>query len=145
MLHRKWFIPCYSDMLKVATSHLAYKTYRKHDDEYRIFYLKSLLVLLLDLDVTLMPDITEFTKSMPEESWKQTVNDIWMAYDQHPREVKSLFKLCIQCTRNSMRSLDDDRFHSVPLPSNIQNFLMLRDVAEVICEAWKLWPKCVKV
>ena len=131
--------------VKTGNISLGIRTYRKHDDEYRIFYLKSLLVLLLDLDVTLMRDITEFRKSMPQESWKQTVNDIWMAYDKQHGEVKSLFKLCIQCTRNSMSSLDDDSFHSLLLPSKIQNFLMLRDVAEVICEAWKLWPKCVKV
>ena len=129
--------------VKTGNISLSIRAYRNHDYEYRIFYLKSLLVLLLDLDLPQMPDIAKMTRSMTEESWKQTVVNIWKAYDQRHGKVKSLFKLCIQCTRNSMSSLDDDSFQSLPLPSKLQNFLMLWDVAEVICEAWKLWPKCV--
>ena len=97
-----------------------------------------------------MPDMAAMTRYMTrymlEESWKQTVVDIWEVYDQRHRKVKSLFKLCIQCTRKSMRPFDDDSFQSLdPLPSKIRNLLMLQDVAEVMCKAWKLWPEYVKV
>ena len=132
--------------IKTGNISLSIRAYRKHDyDQYRIFYLKSLLVLLLDLDVPQMPDIAKMTRSMTEESWKKTVVDIMKAYDQQHRELKSLIKLCIQCTRNSMSRLDNDSYQSLPLPSKLQHFLMLRDVAEVICEPWKLWTKCVIV
>ena len=141
----KMVYPLLQRHIKTGNISLGIRTYRKQDDEYQMFYLKSLLVLLLDLDVTLMYGIAEFTKSVTDESWKQAVIDIWEAYDQRHGKVKSLFKLCIQCTRKSMSSLDDDSFQSLPLPSKIQNFLKLRDVAEIICEAWKLWPKCVIV
>ena len=122
----------------------------QHGDHDRVFYLYSLLVLLLDLHVAQMPDIAKvtsyMTRSMTEASCKQAVVDIWMAYDQRHGKVKSLFKLCIQCTKKSMSNLDDDSFQSLePLPSKIRNLLMLRDVAEVICKAWVLWPECVKV
>ena len=133
----------------VNTGNISLSKQIQYKDDYQAFYLESLLVLLLDLDVTQMPDIAAmmryFYAFMPEVSWKQRVVDIWEAYDQRHGKVKSLFKLCIQCTRKSMKSLDDDSFQSLPLPSKIQNVLMLRDIAEVICKAWKLWPKCVKV
>ena len=89
-----------------------------NDDKYRGFYLDSLLVLLLDLDLTQMPD-DEITRTMTDESWKQAVIDIWMAHDQRHGKVKSLFKLSIQCTRKSMSSLNDDSFQSLPIPSKI--------------------------
>ena len=142
----KMIYPLLQRHVKTGNISLGIRAYRKHDDVYQIFYLKSLLVLLLDLDITLMRDIAEIMKSMTDESWKQAVNDIWKAYDQQHGKVKSLFKLCIQCTRQSMSSLDDDSFQNLePLPSKIRNLLMLQDVAEVMCKALKLWPECIKV
>ena len=136
--------------------------YYDPSDKYRVFYLDTLLVLLLDLDVgqhpfvspfdyfdvAEEPDIAEMWKTeatRTKESWKQAANEIREVHDQRLRKVKSLFKLCIQRTRKSMRSLDDDSFQSLPLPPKMRNLLMLRDVAEVIYEAWKLWPKCFRV
>ena len=116
-----------------------------YSTRYRDFYLDSLLVLLLDLDVAEMPG-DKMMRKIIEGGFKQAVIDIWMAYDRRHGKVKSLFKLCIQCTRKSMSSLDDDSFQSLPIPSKIRNSLMLWDIAEVICEALKLWPgKCIGV
>ena len=136
--------------------------YYDPSDKYWVFYLDTLLVLLLDLDVAQEPfvslfdffgliqepDIAEMWKTeetQTKESWKQVANEIREVYDQRLGKVKSLFKLCIQCTRKSMRSLDDNSFQSLPLPAVIRNQLKLRDVAKLICEAWELWPKCFRV
>ena len=114
-------------------------------DECRVLYLNSLLALLLDLDVTEMPDIEEIETSIREETQRQALVGIWKAYHQRHGSVKSLFKLCINCIRKSMSSLDDSSFQSLPVPSKLRNSLMLCDVAEVVCEAWKLWPICLPI
>ena len=114
-------------------------------DDRGVLYLKSLLVLLLDLGVAEKPDLEEMERSIHEVTQRRALVDIWKAYHQRHSSVKSLFKLCIYCIRKSMSSLGDNSFQSLPVPSKLRNLLMLRDIAEVACEAWKLWPKCLPI
>ena len=52
-------------------------------------------------------------------------------YDE---DVKSLLRLCILQTRNSMSSLDDESFLSLPVPPYIRKLLTYRDVSEKVFE-----------
>ena len=108
-------------------------------------YTDSLLVLLLDMDVVEPPDILQIKSWMPAENWKQAIEDIWNAYNHRHGNVKSLVTLCIHCSRNPMKSLDKNSFHSLPVPSRIRDLLMLRNVAGILCEAWRIWPKCLPI
>ena len=73
------------------------------------------------------------------------IGDLWDAYNNWNRGVKTLQSLCIQKTRQSMNNLADESFENLSLPSNICKFLMLHDVADVLCEAYQMWPKCMSI
>ena len=107
-------------------------------------YMDNVMVLLLDMSMGHRPNIEEMMP-MPEESCKQALEDIWNAHDLRHGYVKSLVKLCICSIRNSMNSLDTNSFHSLPVPSVMCDLLMLRNVAGILCEAWRIWPKCLLI
>ena len=68
-------------------------------------------------------------------SYSHAAGDIWKKYHQQSR-VKSLQRLCILCTRNSMSSFDDESFVSLPVPPYLRKLLTYRDVSEKIFEEW---------
>ena len=68
------------------------------------------------------------------------IDDLWNAYKQKTG-VRKLQALCIQKTRQSMHSLSDESFQSLPVPPHLQNMLMLQDIADVLFEGYKMWPK----
>ena len=105
------------------------------------FYMESLLVLLLDMDLVEMPDLSEMKSCMLTETLEQSIEDIWNAYNHRHGNVKSLITLCIHSVRNSLNNLDNYSFHSLPVPSRIRDLLMLRNVASILCEAGHIWPK----
>ena len=108
------------------------------------FFMDSLLVLLLDRDLVEVQDIATI-KSMLTEMTLKPLEDIWNAYNHRHGNVKSLVTLSIHSVRNSMNSLDDKSFHSLPIPSRIRDLLMLRNVACILCEARCIWPKCLPI
>ena len=135
---------------------LQYLTISKRDEisfgrEYTVLkvspeelYMDSVMALLLDMNTFYKPNIEEMMP-MPNESCKQALEDIWNAHNHRHRKVKFLVTLCIHSVRNSMSSLDKNSFHSLPVPSRIRNLLMLRNVAGILCEAWRIWPKCLSI
>ena len=104
----------------------------------------SLLVLLLDMDKVRKPDVA-LMEPVPDESCKQVIEDIWNPYNHRHGNVKSLVLLCIHSVRNSKNSLESNSFHSLPVPSQIRDLLMLRNVAGILCEAWRIWPQCLPI
>ena len=115
-------------------------------------YLSSLLFFIMDLDVNGIPDkipLVQGSISLKGDtreavSHGQAINDIWETF-KCKSSVRSLTKQCIRQVRTSMSNLDDISFQSLPVPSRIRKSLMLHDVAEVICGAWKNLPKCMDI
>ena len=131
------------------------------------------LVLLLNLDATIdlstEKDLRRHSNTLdmtPEQNFLTRINgchvdgnddqparnfmtgaieDMWNAYQHKHGNAKSLASLCIHTVRKSMSSLDDNSFHSLPVPSRIRDLLMLRNVADILCEAWRVWPKCLSI
>ena len=115
------------------------------EKEVEEVYMDSVIVLLLDMDTVTNHDIAHIRSAMPDETCKQSLEDIWNAYNHRHGSVKSLATLCIHSVRNSMNSLDKNNFYSLPVPSRIRDLLMLRNVASILCEAWRIWPKCLPI
>ena len=102
-------------------------------------YLCSLILVELQFDFTSVPvEVADDVKSQvtnKELTNAHTLEDVWTnCHQQCP--VKSLLRLCILCTRNTMSSLDDESFLSLPVPPYIRELLTYRDVSEKIFEKW---------
>ena len=109
-------------------------------------YLLSLLLFHLDCDIsfpeTFKPHVQHSESSKEILTYTQAVDDIWKTHNKKSG-VRSLLSLCIQQIRQSMNSLSDSSFLTLPVPSHICKMLMNQDIADVICEAWRLWPQCL--
>ena len=110
-----------------------------NNTSFPVVHLCSLLLVELQLDFSSTPrelpcgklhDISADTKVL---AYAQAINDVWKKYHQQSH-VKSLVRLCILCTRNSMRSLDDESFLSLPVPSYLRRMLAYHDVSEELFE-----------
>ena len=116
---------------------------------YQLFkgmYLLTLLVFYLDWNIVSTPEaITPRLHNSATEQdmlYARAIDAIWKNHLCKPN-VKSLLTLCIQQSRKHMINLKDSSFMSLPVPSYIRRLLMYRDVADKVCEAWRLWPECI--
>ena len=103
-------------------------------------YLCSLMIELqfdvLSTPNDIVPRLSQpVTLSDELKARAQAVDDVWKTYRQKCK-VKSLLRLCILRIRNSMSSLDDNSFLSLPVPPYIRRLLTYTDVAERIHEEW---------
>ena len=114
-------------------------------------YLTSLLFILFDCNV-LRPDIDTVTPphlfNYPASAQRhllhaKAIDKLWNTYKQ--KDVRRLQTLCIQEARQSMRSLTSESFQSLPVPFRLRKLLMLYDVADVLCEAFQMWPKYISI
>ena len=108
-------------------------------------YLWSLLLFHLDCNMTSTPDLTAAYMHSPMANKEglahvQAIDDLWKKCRSR-QGVHSLLHLCIQQTRHSMNSLSDSGFLTLPVPSKIHKMLLYQDIADVVCEAWRLWPQ----
>ena len=108
----------------------------------KVIYLCSVLLILLGCDVS-FEGAENLCLYIDAPSF---VNELWRMYRQKQLQkdnMKRLQTLCIQKTRQSMVSLTDESFQSLPVPSYIRRLLMLHGVAKVLCEAYQMWPQCI--
>ena len=112
----------------------------------RAVYLCSVLLILLGCNVSYVDEIASSlrTSRTTAEYLKQAyvIDDLWNTYKQKTG-VRKLQALWIQKTRQSMHSLSDESFQSLPIPPHLQNRLMLQDIADVLFEGYKMWPKFI--
>ena len=110
-------------------------------------YLCSVLLVLSSWDVSFPNAIVpQLSDSLRAEylSGAQSIDDLWHMYKQNDK-VKRLHTLCVQNTRKCMHSFTDENFQSLPVPNYLRKLLMLHDVADVLCEAYQMWPKCIPI
>ena len=102
-------------------------------------YLLCLILVELQFDLAAIKceiaDESKQVEAVSELNYAQAVEDMLMNYHQNYR-VKFLLRMCILCTRKSMRSLDDESFQSLPVPPYTRKQLSYHDVAEKIFEEW---------
>ena len=102
-------------------------------------YLFCLILVELQFDIAAIKceiaDESKQVEAVTELNYAQAVEDMLMNYYQNYR-VKSLLRMCILCTRKSMRSLDDESFLSLPVPPYTRKLLTYLDVAKKIFEEW---------
>ena len=102
-------------------------------------YLYSLILVELQIYSVSVPD--QIVDTLPQSmtvttlNYAQATDELWRNYNKE-YHVKSLLRLCILCTRNSMHNLDDESFLSLPIPPYIRKLLTYRDVSERIFERW---------
>ena len=114
---------------------------------FKEVYMCSVLFIILRSDVVFengVVPLLEASATSEEFHHAHAIDDLWNAYKQKTG-VKTLQTLCIQTTRKSMHSLTDESFQSLPVPSRIRKFLMLHDEADVLFEAYQMWPKCMPI
>ena len=108
-------------------------------------YLTSLLILHLNWNCMSVPEA--IAPMLPAKATEQEVahahalDGIWDTYRRKPR-ITSLLTLCIQQTRKHMNSLTDSSFMSLPVPASVRRLLMYRHIADIVWEAWRVWPEC---
>ena len=104
-------------------------------------YIGCLILVELQFDMASVPDDMagdiQHIDTVEEFTYAHALDDMLRNYRQQSL-VKSLLRLCILQTRNSMRSLDDDSFLSLPVPPYIRKLLTYHDVAE------KIFFECIK-
>ena len=116
-------------------------------DSLRAVYLCSVLLILMESDACYSDNLVGRLAShaLDEDKYHaQAIDDLWKAYNQK-HTVKKLQTVCVQRTRQSMRSLTDESFQSLQVPSCVCKLLMLHDVADVLCEAYLMWPECMAI
>ena len=102
-------------------------------------YLCSVLLILLGCDVSFNSSVTEQSSLTG-----RAIENIQDACNQI-KGVKRLQTLCIHKIRQSMHSLTDESFHSLPIPYHLGKLLMLHDVADVVCKAFQSWPELMPI
>ena len=112
-----------------------------HTTRYSVFhiYLCHLLLFEQQFNFASMPSAVPVAKQLHRIKTKedlaflQAADEMWM----HQKDrVRSLHRLCVLCIRNSMRSLDDNSFLSLPVPLYIRRLLTFCDVSEKVFEEW---------
>ena len=104
---------------------------------WKALYLISSVLSELHFDVTFPSNsvISMVLASEPEQitTYAQATDDEWATSHQKSK-VRSLLTLSILQIRNSMNSLDDKSFFSLPIPPYIYRILTYRDVSEIVCK-----------
>ena len=113
-------------------------------ESFKAVYLCSVLLILLENDAYILNNIRAQVPTVGSIYHANATDNLWKVYDQR-QTVKKLQTLCIQQTRQSMCSLTDNSFQSLPVPSRLRKLLMLHDVADVLCEAYYMLPKCMTI
>ena len=103
-------------------------------------YLCSVLFILLGCNVSHVDAIASHCLKSPYLADAHAIDALWNNYKQKTG-VRELQALCIQKSRQFMNSLTDESFQSLPVPSYLQKMLMLQDIADVLFEGYKMWPK----
>ena len=122
------------------------------DAPSKTVYLYSVLVILLGCNAsfvdaihpelsTLHPCVAKTADYLPQP---YSIVDLWNAYKQKT-SVRKLQALCIKKTRQFMHSRTDESFQSLPVPPRLQNMVMLQDIADVVFDGCKMWPKCIPI
>ena len=105
-----------------------------------VVYLISLILVELHIDLASTPN--QIVGTLPNSvtggtlEYAQAVDDVWKTYYEECH-MKSLLRLCILCTRNSMHRVDDESFLCLPVPTYIRKLLTYRAVSERIFEQWR--------
>ena len=111
-------------------------------------YLCSVLVILMGCDVSFdelqLPSLGTPATNAEYLMHAYALDALWNTYTQMTG-VRKLQALCIQKTRQSMHSLTDESFQSLPVPPQLQNMLKLQDIADVLFEGYQMWPKCMSI
>ena len=113
--------------------------------QLKTVYLCSVLLIMLGCNVSVVYAMVPPSSSYSGNLAKQLLQahatvDLWNAYKENVT-VRKLQTLCIQKTRQSMYSLSDESFQSLPIPPYLQKMLMLKDIVDVLFEGCKMWPK----
>ena len=118
------------------------------NSSYKEYYMFSLLLLLLDIDVKPVPDdiVPKLTHERDTDTgikaihirFAESIDKIWNAYRCRPK-VKPLLNLCIRSVRKHMNMRDDSSFMTFEIPSSLRRLLMYHDIADKLCEAWSDW------
>ena len=113
---------------------------------FKSAYLCSVLLILLGCDVSFTDAIIPRLSVDATEhlSHAQLIDDLWHMY-KTKNDLKRLQTLCVQKVRQTMHSLTDDSFRSLPVPSYIRKLLKLHDVTDVVYQAYQMWPKCMAI
>ena len=127
-------------------------------------YLCSVLLILLRCNVSAVNakvPSSPLTK-VPSSSffdWRRPVNealtqshllrahaavDLLNAYKEQTT-TRTLQTLCMWKIRQSMYTLNDESFQSLPVPPYLQRMLMFKDIVDVLFEGYKMWPKCMLI
>ena len=126
-----------SDDSRIGVQMTINDSYQKKTLHPQILYKISLMLILLDVDVLSLPDAIAQQCEDPELSDEEllsgarAIDRLWEDYRNKPT-VRSLFSLCIRQTRNSMKSLSDRSFKSLPVAPTVMKSLMYHEVAEEI-------------
>ena len=115
-------------------------------------YLYSVLVILLGCNASfvdaILPELSPLhlgiVKTADYVPQLYSIVDLLNDYKQRTG-VRKLQALCIKKTRQFMYSRTDESFQSLPVPPRLQNMLMLQDIAKVVFEGYKMWPKCIPI
>ena len=130
-----------------VTIHLNKEVLFRGRNSFKAAYLCSVLLILSGCDVSfpnaIVPQLNALSRAR-YLSGAQSIEDLWNMYKEKDK-VKRLHTLCIQKTRQFMHNLTDESFQSLPVPNYILKFLMLHDVADVLCQAFLMWPKCIPI
>ena len=111
-------------------------------------YLCSVLLILLRCNVSYVDEIASSLRTSATTArylpQAHAVDALWNTYKQKTG-VRKLQALCIQKSRQLMYSLTDESFQSLPVPSYLQKMLMLQDIADILLEGYKMWPKIMPI
>ena len=117
----------------------------------KTIYLCSVLVILLGCKVSFVGTMETSASSVGTSATpagyveqEHAIDDLWNAYKEK-KGVRKLQAICVQITRQSMNSLTDDSFQSLPVPLHLQKMLMFQDIADVLFEGYQMWPKCISI
>ena len=123
------------------------------DASLKAVYLCSVIVILSGCNVSVVDAIAPQLSPMRTLNLARAdyllqasaIDDLWNAQKQKTGVVRKLQALCVQKTRQSMHSLSDESFQSLLVPPHLQKMLMLQDIADVLFEGYKMWPKCMPI
>ena len=111
-------------------------------------YLCSVLLILLGCNVSYVDEIASSLRTSATTAEYllplHAIDALWNTYKQKTG-VKKLQALCIKKTRQSMYSLFDESFQSLPVPHRLRKLLMLQDIADILLEGYKMWPKFMPI
>ena len=116
-------------------------------ESFKPIYLCTVLLIISGCDISFPNAIAPWLHASVRAKYlshAQAFDDLRFVYKQK-NSVKRLQTLCIQKTRQSMVSLTDESFQSLPVPSCVRKLLLLHmhDAADVVCKANQMWPEYI--